>query len=174
MKIHHGYSPYLDLVLTNVRNEISTKAWPNARCMIANSHLRPVYVIQCSMVSLWGIGQPLCALVVKIRMDTRSSLVTTVLHVRAWSIIRRIAMSISMLNGSILSDLGWSSTLHGIYDTRYYHVQQRYVMDTHSILTNVDMDQHAHEHHEHPRKQPKKKYSIWTSGRVPHASTNPT
>jgi hypothetical protein len=39
---HHGYSPYLDLVLTDVRNEISTEAWPNARCTIANSHLRPV------------------------------------------------------------------------------------------------------------------------------------
>jgi hypothetical protein len=46
--------------------------------------------------------------------------VTTRPHVLACSII---ATGISMLNGSILGYLGWASTLHGIYGTRYYHVQ---------------------------------------------------
>ena len=108
-------------------------------------------------------------------MDTRSSLVTTVLHVRVWSIIRRIAMCKSMLNGSNLGDLGCSSTLHGIFDTRCYHVQYKYVMDTHRILIKMDMNEHDHEHHERQGKQQRLICSIGTSGcLVPHASTDPT
>ena len=62
-KMHIGYSSYLDHVQTNVRHGNSTKAFPNSRYMITNSHLRPlqrIYNLVCHGMSLIHWVRPMC------------------------------------------------------------------------------------------------------------------